>query len=226
MHGFTRILALTSALLSAVTVIAPTALAADAPVTILRQILSDSDLWGDQGLATLAAIGHWKRLGESSISVYADKVVSTSKYRNEADARSAAARLARITKSALPRLRSSSDGAAAKRVQSFIGRFKVAPLRILEDDSYRIGWSGGEGAFLRPNTAMQTVIARYGAPQKTMTEVIHAQGERRPAILTIHEYGDGAIKFVESDHAAQPGTIDRVILDTSAVARELYVSEH
>jgi len=198
--------------------------AADAPAAQMGTMLADLELWGDDGLAAIAAIGYWKRLGVTTISVYPDKVVSGSNFSNQEEAKSFVARLSEATKRPLPRLRL-GDASAAKAMRARAGAFKADSFRLIEDDSLRVGWKSSDGTFLKPNVPMRTVISRYGEPQKTTTQVVHAQGDRRPAILTIHEYGGGAVKFVESDQSLTPGVIDRAVLDTQALARDLYVSE-
>jgi hypothetical protein len=199
--------------------------AADAPGAQIGSMLADLELWGDDGLAAIAAIGYWKRLGETTISVYPDKVVSGSSFSNQEEAKSFVTRLSEATKRPLPRLRAGDASVTGKAMKARAGAFKADFFRLIEDDSLRVGWKGSDGSFLKPNVPMRTVIARYGEPQKTTSQVVHAQGDRRPAILTIHEYGGGAVKFVESDQSLTPGVIDRAVLDTQALVRDLYVSE-
>jgi hypothetical protein len=78
------------------------------------------------------------------------------------------------------------------------------------------------GEFLRPGIEMRAIVTRYGKPEKTTTEVVHARGDRRPAVLTLHSYGGGAIKFVQSDLAPSVGTVDRVAVEVDAIVAQIY----
>jgi len=199
-----------------VVLLRPSPEAAEVSNPILAKVITDRDLWGDDGLAAIAAIGLWQRLGQEVIVVYPDQVVSGSPFASADEAGKAASGLQAEMAKPLP--------AAAKEAAARVSRFRAEPVRLLEDGSFRLGWRGEGAVFLKPDVPMSSVLARYGKPEKTTTVVVHAEGERRPAILTIHEYDGGAVKFAESDLSPTPGTVDRVYLDTRAVARELYGS--
>jgi len=210
---------------SVLVIVAPTARAADAAGPELGRLITDPAIWGEDALAAIARIGDWERLGETTIAIYPDKVVSGSKFANAEGAQNAGARLAEEMRRRLPALRTRETDALARAASVRAGRFKTESIRLIEDDSFRFGWRSEGSEFLKPGLSVSSALARYGKPQRTTTEVVHAQGERRPAVLTIHEYASGAVKFVESDLAPSPGVVDRVYLDTHAVAREVYVSQ-
>jgi hypothetical protein len=94
----------------------------------------------------------------------------------------------------------------------------------MEDDSYRLQWKREGAEFLKKQLTMRAVVAAYGAPEKTSTEVVHARGDRRPAVLTISEYAGGMLKFVQSDLSADPSVVDRVVLDVNAAAARVLAS--
>jgi len=206
--------------------LAPAARGAEAAGAMpLQAILTDSELWGDSGLAAIAAIGYWSRLGETSLAIYSDKVVAGTPFASQEDAKQGLASLSKAMKRALPRLRGTGVGVFAMTPQAHASMLRSEPIGLIEDDSLRIGWKGEDGTFLKKNVIMQAVMARYGKPQKTTSEVVHAQGDRRPAILTVHEYANGAVKFVQSDQSLTPANVDRVVLDVKAVTQALYASE-
>lgn len=190
----------------------------------LERIATDAALWGEDGLAVVAAIGHWQRIGEATIVIYTDKVVAGSRFAKADEATRATTRFVEEMRRPLPALRRGEPDALARASTARAGRLKADALKLIEDDSFRLAVRSEGGIFLRPDVSIASVVARYGKAQKVTTEVVHAQGERRPAILTIHEYAEGAVRFAESDLAA-PGIVDRVYLDTRAVARELYAAQ-
>jgi hypothetical protein len=92
-----------------------------------------------------------------------------------------------------------------------------------DDDSVRVISTRPDAQFLTPNLTVATVQERLGPPEKVEQQVIQGEGERRPVVLTLYRYADGAVTFAESDIAARPGMVDRVLLDASAVVNAIQV---
>ena len=85
-------------------------------------------------------------------------------------------------------------------------------------------WARADAEFLRRGTTIQSVLAAYGKPEKTTTEVVHGRGDRRPAVLTLHHYANGAVVFVESDLAPTPGLVDRVVVDVPVATALIFAT--
>jgi hypothetical protein len=217
-HGLT-----TGLLLAALLVAAGGALHAQPPA-LLERILTDSKLWGEDAFALFASLDRWSSAGETQILVYPDHVVSGSKTETPDPARQ---RLAQITAAMLrprPALRPPFAAAYATALAARAPGFRAEIQRLLEDESFRVVWTRADAQFLRRGTTIESVIAAYGKPEKTTTEVVHGRGERRPAVLTLHHYANGAIIFVESDLAPTPGLVDRVVLDVPAAAALIFAT--
>jgi hypothetical protein len=200
--------------------IAPTAMAQ--PAATLSKILTDRRIWGEDALAVFASLDHWRRLQETSIIVFPDKVVSGTARPTREAAQQAADRL----KSALPTrspLRPEFSGpyGGAMGVASR-HRVEAAPFEGERDFRVVIVREGGD--FLKKDVRISTIMETYGKPEKTTTEVIHFRGDRRPAILTVYHYAGGAVGFVESDLAPVPGVVDRVVLDVAAVSAHIFTT--
>jgi hypothetical protein len=187
----------------------------------IQKMLTDRELWGADAFALFAGLQRWKNAGESSILVFPDRVVGGNKYDSPAAAEPSASRLSAVMKAAPPKLRPEYQ-AAYRQSLSRAASFKIRTERFLEDDSFHLVMRREAGEFLKPDIPMRIITDRYGKPEKTTTEVVHAQGDRRPAVLTVHWYAGGAIKFVQSDLSPRPETVDRVVIDVNAIASQLY----
>jgi hypothetical protein len=182
----------------------------------LQKFLTDPTIWGEDAFQVFASLDLWK--GETSILVYTDKVVSGSKFGTPEQARQKAAAMARtmnrVNFKLSPEFASSYKSALARKTPAS----QVESIRFMEDDSYRLEWKREGAEYLKKQLTLRAVVAAYGAPEKTTTEVVQALGDRRPAVLTISEYAGGRLKFVQSDLSPDPGVIDRVVLDVPAAA--------
>ena len=187
----------------------------------IQKMLTDRELWGADAFALFAGLQRWKNAGESSILVFPDRVVGGNKYDSPPAAEQSVSRLSAVMKAAPPKLRPEYQ-AAYRESLARAAAFKIRAERFLEDDSFHIVMQRESGQFLKPGIPMSTITDRYGKPEKTTTEVVHAQGDRRPAVLTVHWYAGSTIKFVQSDLAPRPETVDRVVIDTNAIISQLY----
>jgi hypothetical protein len=187
----------------------------------LEKILKDRNIWGDDAIQMLASIDRWKDAGETSILVYADRVVGGTKWETAERAREMASRVSQAMQRPRAKLSPGFLTAYQGVLERRIPRGHVQSTRFMEDDSFRVQWSR-EGAVFLKQLTLRAVTDAYGPPEKIVTEVVHARGERRPAVLTISEYAKGAVKFVQSDLAPDPSAVDRVILDVAAVDQQVF----
>jgi hypothetical protein len=186
----------------------------------LQKMLTDQELWGADAFALFATLQRWKST-ETSIYIFPDRVVGGNKYESAAAAAQSLSRISAAPKAAPPKLRPEYQAAYRQSLSRAAAlKFRVEPF--LEDDSFHLVAQREGGQFLKPGVPMRTVIDRYGKPEKTTTEVVNAQGDRRPAVLTVNWYAGGAIKFVQSDLSPNPETVDRVVIDLGALTAQIY----
>ena len=188
------------------------------------KLLTDRNIWGEDAFQVFASLDRWRAEGESSILIFTDKVVGGSKFETPEQAREKAVGMARTMNRAnsklTPDFATSYKTALARKTTAL----QAVSVRFMEDDSYRLQWNREGAEFLKKQLTMRSVVAVYGAPEKTTTEVVQARGDRRPAILTISEYAGGMLKFVQSDLSPDPNIIDRVVLDVPAAAARVLAS--
>ena len=187
----------------------------------MQNILTDRQLWGADAFAVFANLQRWRDAGETSILVFPDRVLGGSKQSALTVAEQTAAHLSSSMKRPQPKLRGEYQAAYQQSLPRATA-FKVHAEKFLEDDSFRVVLQREAGDFLKPGITMGTLMNRFGQPEKTTTEVVQAEGDRRPAVLTVYWYANGAIKFEQSDLSPAPGTVDRVVLDIGMVAPQLY----
>jgi hypothetical protein len=184
----------------------------------MLKFLADQNIWGPDATQVFAYLDRWKKEGESSIQVYPDRIVGGTKFETAAQAKERADRISQAIKrppaKLSPELATSFKAALTRKTLSLQIEFAL----YLEDDSFRLIAKQPNAEYLKQGLTMSAVSTAYGSPEKTSTEVVHARGDRRPAVLTISEYEGGKIKFVQSDLSPDPNVVDRVILDVSAAA--------
>jgi hypothetical protein len=94
---------------------------------------------------------------------------------------------------------------------------RAEAVRLRDGDGYHLALTRAAGLqLLRPSLTIETVRARLGPPEKVIEQAIQNEGERKPVILTLHQYAGGTIAFAESN-MAEPGVVERVVLDLNAV---------
>lgn len=188
----------------------------------LAQILSDHILFGKDFPAALAQLQGWTQIGERTVAVFPDQIVGSTPYRTREEAQPNAGLLGRASRELHPRLNpeitSLLAGAIAKQPPAFLAQAILSP----EDVTLRIAWADAAFQFLAPDLSVATVRERLGPPEKISEEIVPTESDRRPVVLTVYSYAGGTIAFAESDAAAKPGLVDRVILDVPAVAAALF----
>src|SRR5271169_5024006 len=141
-----------------------------------EKFLTDQDIWGADAFQVFASLDRWKSEGESTILVFADKVVGGSKFKTPEEARERAAAMARTMSRAhaklSPEFASSYKTALARKTPAL----QVESIRFLEDDSYRLQWKREGAEFLKKQLTIRAVAAAYGPPEKITTEVVQALG--------------------------------------------------
>lgn len=190
--------------------------------TMLGKILTDERLWGEDAFAAFGSLDSWKQLGVSSVLVFTDRIASGTPSATPNEAEAGVARLVEAMGLPQPQLQPAFADTYVAAIRTRAPKLRAEFSRFLEDDSYRIVWTAPDAEFLKKDLKLQTVFDAYGDPEKTSTEVVHSQGERRPAILTNYHYADGAVQFVESDLAPIPGFVDRVVVDVAAAFDEVF----
>jgi hypothetical protein len=186
-----------------------------------RMLLTDTDLWGQDALAFFASSQRWIDAGEHSALVFHDRVVAGRKLEPAAAGEPSAYLMA----GAIPGIERKLRPEFKSVYQSNVARaaaFQIQAQRFLDDDSVRLTVQRPGGEFLKQGLTIRKIQDRYGKPDKTSTEVVQAQGDRRPAVLTIYSYAAGGVKFVMSDLSPTPETIDRVVIDVGTVASQLF----
>jgi hypothetical protein len=187
-----------------------------------EKLLTDRNIWGEDAFRVFASLDRWK--GEPSILLFTDRVVGGSKFETPEQAREKAAAMARTMNRPFSKLTPEFATSYKEALTRKAAALRVESVPFMEDDSYRLEWKREGAEFLKRQLTMRAVVAAYGAPEKTTTEVVHARGDRRPAVLTISEYAGGMLKFVQSDLSPDPGMVDRVVLDVPAAAARILAS--
>lgn len=192
--------------------------------TLLERILTDPKLWGEDAFAVFGSLDRWQAGGETAIVVYPDRVVSGSKADTPDLARQRLGQMTAAMQRARPPLRPAFVTPYAAAVAAQAPGFQVEVQRLPEDESFRVVWLRPRGQFLRRGVTIRSVVDTYGEPEKTTTEVVHGRGDRRPAVLTLYHYANGATMFVESDLAPTSGVVDRVLLDVPAATAMIFAT--
>ncbi|HEX4953088.1 MAG TPA: hypothetical protein VF017_06810 [Thermoanaerobaculia bacterium] len=183
------------------------------------RILANPRLWGRDLPLVLANLEAFAAAGEKQVALFPGQVVGTRRVLSATEAGAGAGRLnqaieglrARPTPFSQRRLRDLPDAARP---------FKASAVDFrLEDDSFHAAVTGLD--LLAPGLTIKAVEAELGAPESVVSEALQTEGERRPVVLTLYRYAGGSIAFAESDMAAEPGRVDRVLLDVPTVITAL-----
>jgi hypothetical protein len=187
----------------------------DPKAALLLRILQDQTIWGRDFGAVLRALPAFEAAGEETIAVKPAQVVGRRKYRDMEAARPAANR-ASATAEAPPQsfkvpVRASTTVLSPPR-----------PILFLDDRSIRIGTPEERFEFLVKGVSIDTLIARYGQPDRVTEELLDEGTERRPIGLKIYHFAGGAVAFATADINDDPRWVDRAYLDTRAVSRAIF----
>ncbi|MBI3909714.1 MAG: hypothetical protein HY320_02130 [Armatimonadetes bacterium] len=194
------------------------------PKTMLKNILTDRTLWGQDWPLAVAHLTAWSRAGESKVEIFLDALRGTTPYENTEQATKAASQLAAATKEPQPRLKAEVVARLGTRVNQRAASMQARVVRLYtEDESTRIVWTGPSVQFLAPNLTLSAVHKRLGEPEKITGRLIQGRSDSsRPVILKLHSYAGGAVVFAESNYAPRPDIVDRIIVDVPAAKAALF----
>jgi hypothetical protein len=182
----------------------------------LIEILSDSALWGKNFPMVLASLRSWDQAGQRSVLVFPNRIVGGTPLSSPEKARETSRSIAETmtTRPFKPK----------PQFQAMFGTSQLTPhlkteiiARFQDDDSARVVATQPDAQFFAPDLTIDKVKERLGPPEKVEQQVIQSEGDRRPVILTLNRYAGGAVVFAQSDVAARPESVNRVLLDASAV---------
>lgn len=201
---------------------APPAAAQAAPANTSKaaSLLADSALWGRDFAAALRALPAYESAGEQTVIVFEDRVVGNTRY----EARSAAVAAASNVGRQLSAIRQREQAPMAPNgvLQSLPRPLRQlgtpVPMVLAEDRALHVGNAEPNLELLAPGLEITDVASRHGAAETTRTVAIDDGTERRPRILKLHSYDDGAIVFATNTGAVNPAAIERVILDAQRVS--------
>ena len=202
----------------------PVSVTATAPLQAppsLVAILTDSVLWGRDFPQVISALPAFSRQGDSIVVVSPSRVVGGRSFASNAAASTAAAELTRAV-AARPGIARANVAGLIETARTGRAPLQAAPQADLEASTIRVGWANPSLRFVNPRLSIAMVRARLGPEERVTRVVLDSGTERRPVVLTLHHYANDAILFAESDWAATPGTIDRVILDAPRLTTALY----
>ena len=184
---------------------------AEQPATVQR-VLLETSLWGRDYPALVAQLKALRDAGETSVYVFADRAAGAAAFATQ---QAAQTRVERLRASGV------QPGLLQPQFQP-LQRQAGAPLRVdtarlIDGDGYHVVLTRVGGVeLLPPGLTIQAVRSRLGEPERVTTQTIQTIGDRRPTILTLHMYANGAIAYAESNQA-EPGVVERVVLNLSTV---------
>lgn len=188
----------------------------------VRSILLNRHIWGRDFPAALMSLQGWRGVGESTVAVFANRIVGAKPYPQREEALPQIKRLEQeIAKPRAPfkaefsALQNATPDAALKVLTPAVVRFE-------DDQSHRLAVTFANAEFLKANLTLKDVEAELGPADSVTKQVISGEGERRPVVLTLHHYAGGAIDFVQWDLDAHPGRVNRVLLAIPAVSEMLF----
>jgi hypothetical protein len=191
-------------------------------VDSIETILKDPQLWGPDFPKALAYIPAWAQIGEREVLIFHNRVMGSTQYRSSGDAIQARDRLAVALRQAGLRPKESFRTMLAPAL-AVAPTLAADTIRFYEDLAPHIALVPQQPLRLvAPDLTVATVRRRLGPPEKTALVSVEAPVERRAAVLTLHQYAQGAVVFIETDFAPRAGVVDRVILSVPSVMRTLF----
>ena len=190
------------------------------PAVTVQRILSDETLWGNDYPSVLTRLRALRDSGERSVYIFADRAAGASASRTQADVQARATRL--TTLMARPATLQAPYAQLQQRAAApAAATLRAEALRLRDGDGYHLAITRAAGLqLLAPGLTIAAVRARLGPPEKVTEQAIQNEGERKPVILTLHQYAGGAIAFAESN-MAEPGVVERVVLDLNTIVQAI-----
>lgn len=190
----------------------------------IKAILSDSTLWGEDFNALLANVKAIKNSGETKIEVFANEAVGATPHPTIEGALREASEL-RLQMQKVRSFKSQFRTLVNARAEELYQKVAPSAHPSKDDESGRVVLLSNEvkkTSYFPVGLTLKSITERHGAPEKITKQLIDTGDERRPIVLTLYHYGDGAIMFAESDLGEEPEIIERVILDTAKVSAAIF----
>lgn len=208
---------------------------------MIRDILADDAIWGEDFTALLATLKDWGEAGQREIEVFGNEAGEPEAAAAPSPSEEAAAKArARLLNSLLEqgttkfkaefeaRLKEGGDGGQREKWSADAAIKEVSPAVYpsRDDEAPRVmmllrSEAAGGTQYLQPGLTISTVEGRRGEPEQVSYRRIDSDDERRPVVLKLHHYAGGAVKFAESN-VTPPGTVERVILDVRKISRTIF----
>ncbi len=187
------------------------------PPTVQR-ILSDDTLWGSDYPSVLTRLRAFRDSGERTVYLFTDRATGAFASRTQADVQARATRL--TTLMARPSTLQAPYAQLQQRAAATAAAtLRAEALRLRDGDGFHLAITRAAGLqLLAPGLTIAAVRARLGPPEKVTEQAIQNEGERKPVILTLHQYAGGAIAFAESN-MGEPGVVERVVLDLNTIVQ-------
>lgn len=190
--------------------------AAESTDARLARTLGDAAIWGRDFASVLRALPAFTAAGERTVMVFDHRVAGERRHPNEEDARRAAASVGERL-AAAPAIRPVLALPAPRVMLP-----SPAPVRLPDDRAFHVTSTAPDAQFLVPGLRIDTVRQRLGAAAGPERLVIDDGTERRPLILDVYSYDDGAVRFATDIGAADPSAVERVFLDAGRISAGLF----
>jgi hypothetical protein len=169
----------------------------------------------------------WAAIGETEVFMYRNRIVGSREFdRAEADRALATLRTAVETDEGhrAPALERWWGTLAHTKCPDLTVRLRRRHQRVVVEAS------GGDCPFFASQLTIDALIALVGPPESTARRVVPGSGDDRTEVLTLYQYGKGAVGFVESNFGPPSGSgkyrvIDRVLFDPGRVAKAIDTAE-
>jgi hypothetical protein len=107
----------------------------------LTKILGSRALWGKDFPAVLAHLPRWNRAGVRTVALFANRVVGDVAYRTKEEAQRAASQFPPLSEDAQRKPKPAFERLMAQ-ARKQASRFRVEAVPFLDDDSFRVAWTG------------------------------------------------------------------------------------
>jgi hypothetical protein len=188
--------------------------------SMIAKILTTPGLWGKDFPAALASLPAWKRAGDPSVAIFPDRIVGATPFKTTESAQSARTAMIQALNQRPPAAEPFVELLKGQTERILQAQSEI--LQFLDDDSYRVTVTWADAQFFPAGLTVKQVESLIGQPEAVTTQVIQSERDRRPVILTLHRYADGALIVAESDWAPKPGLVDRIILNVPTVSAVVF----
>jgi len=186
------------------------------------RILTNPSLWQKDFPTLIKSINSFEAIGEKKIEVYQNDALGSRKFEPQDTGLMRETSELRSYLTVDPRLKPQVTIAINSAWPQPLDTVTPAGQSALSDGSLRVSLASKtivEPQFLAPGLTLTALREQNGEPESITREVADASDdERRPLILTLYRYANGAITFATSDVSPNPEVIDRAILDTEKVS--------